>query len=110
MNKQNIISNKEILIYLFISILLSLIEFLIPSAKITNKEMLICNIIVYSYFYIHIVLLLIINFIFKFINIKKDKVKRIIKIILHILATIYVLFLILGILISYTFATANFGQ
>lgn len=108
-NKENIISNKEILVYLFISMFLSIIESL-TSIQVTTNEMLINALIALSYFYIHIGILLFINFIFKFIDIKNDKNKRIIKIILRTLAIIYILFLIFVVDFGYMLATADFGQ
>ena len=109
-NKKNIISNKEILVYLFISMILSIIEILIPTTDTTYKEKLIWYLFVFLFFYIHIVILLITNFIFKFIDIKNDKVKRIIEITLRILAIVYILFLIFVVDFSYMLATADFGQ
>ncbi len=108
-NKKNIISNKEILVYLFISMFLSIMESL-TSVQVTTNEMLIKALVALSYFYIHIVILLSINFIFKFIDIKNDKVKRIIEITLRILAIIYILFLIFIVDFGYMLATADFGQ
>ncbi len=108
-NKKNIISNKEILVYLFISMFLSIVDSL-TSVQVTTNEMLIKALIALSYFYIHIVLLLITNFIFKFIDIKNEKVRKIIKIILRIFAIIYILFLIFVVDFGYMLATADFGQ
>lgn len=108
--KKNIISNKEILVYLFISMFLSIIEILIPTVDMTYKEKLIWYLFIFLFFYIYIAILLITNFIFKFIDIKNDKVRKIIKIILHIFAIIYILFLIFVVDFSYMLAMADFGQ
>ncbi|MBQ8886648.1 MAG: hypothetical protein IJY61_02995 [Candidatus Gastranaerophilales bacterium] len=110
MNKQNIISNKEIFVYFIISMFLSMIEILIPTVDITYKEKIIWYLLVFCFSYIHITILLIVNFIFKFIDIKNNKIRRIIKIILRILAIIYILLLIFMVDFSYMLATADFGQ
>ena len=95
----SLISNKEILIYLFISFYLSIVEISIPTGDITYKQKLIWYLSVFCFFYIHIIILLIINLIFKFIDIKSDKVKKIIKVILHILVIAYILLLIYTVLV-----------